>query len=212
MRTPRRFRAARLLLRWILGRLFQVELVGLANVGGGPYLLSCNHLSWVDPFLLLAWLPVAPRVHMLGSRKAIYNRRFKRWVLDFMGGVIPVDHGQPDKIGEAVAFVLEAGGAVALFPEGGIGPIEGQLLPLRHGIVHFAQNGRFPTLPAGISGSRDLWRGKPIRIAVGPALALDSHDLAASVARLEAAMRELLPGYQDPPGPRRWRWLTHLLR
>jgi len=36
------------------------------------------------PFLLLGWLPASPRVHFLGRRSAIYNRPWKRWVLDFV--------------------------------------------------------------------------------------------------------------------------------
>ena len=74
MRAPLRFRLARFLLRLILGSLFRVRLEGAYRLpGSGPYLLTCNHLSWVDPFLLLAWLPPSPRIHFLGRRSAIPN-------------------------------------------------------------------------------------------------------------------------------------------
>jgi 1-acyl-sn-glycerol-3-phosphate acyltransferase len=66
MRPTLRFIAARALLRLILGSLFRVELVGLERLPAGPHILACNHLSWVDPFLLLAYLPASPRIHYLG--------------------------------------------------------------------------------------------------------------------------------------------------
>jgi 1-acyl-sn-glycerol-3-phosphate acyltransferase len=86
------------------------------------------------------------------------------------------------------------------------------LLPLRHGIAHFGGRGRFPVVPAGISGTHELWRGKRITIRVGAPLSLDSEDVLGSVGRLEQAMRALIRSEPEPAGPRPWRWLTHLLR
>jgi 1-acyl-sn-glycerol-3-phosphate acyltransferase len=210
--APLRFRLARMLLRVILGSLFQVRLEGGERLPQrGPYLLACNHLSWVDPFLMIAWLPPAPRVHFLGRRSAIYNRTWKRWVLDLMGGVIPVESGEIDQLGAAVGKVLPRGGVVAIFPEGKTGPQEGALQPLRHGIVHFAAHHQVPVVTVGLAGTRELWRGKRLCLRVGRTLAL-SGDVSTDIAAVEEALGEALPAYRDPGGPRPWPWLTNLLR
>ena len=108
MSAPLRFRLARQMLRLILGTLFRVELRGRDRLPGGrAYVLACNHLSWADPFLLLGWLPPSPRIHFLGRRSAIYNRRWKRWVLELMGGVIPVESGDIDHLSQAVEFAVD---------------------------------------------------------------------------------------------------------
>lgn len=212
MRAPLRFRFARLLLRLILGSLFRVRLEGRERLPrGGAYLLACNHLSWVDPFLLLAWLPASPRIHFLGRRSAIYNRAWKRWALQFMGGVIPVESGDIEHLSEAVGGALGRGGAVAIFPEGKTGRAEGELQELRHGVAHFAVRNRVPLVALGLAGTLELWRGKRIEIQVGRTMELPG-GLAADMAAIDEAMREALPRYWDPGGARPWSWLTTLLR
>jgi 1-acyl-sn-glycerol-3-phosphate acyltransferase len=212
MRAPLRFRAARALLRLLLGTVLRVRLEGLDRLPVAPYLLACNHLSWVDPFLLLGWLPASPRLHFLGRRSAIYNRRWKRWVLDFMGGIIPVESGELRLLAAVVRGVLERGGVVAIFPEGGVGPDEGAVQPLRPGVAHFAAASEVPVVAVGLAGTHELWRGKEIAIRVG-ATVRPSGERAADMAAIEAALRAALPPYRDPVGGRRpWPWLTTLLR
>jgi len=212
VRAPLRFRLARFLLRLILGSLFRVWLEGADRLpGSGPYLLACNHLSWVDPFLLLAWLPASPRIHFLGRRTAIYNRTWKRWLLQFMGGVIPVESADVEHLSRAVGGALDRGGVVAIFPEGRTGPAEGRLQDLRHGVAHFAARNRAPVVPAGLAGTLELWRGKSLCIRVAEPLRLRG-DVGSDMAALERAMREALPPYEDPDGARPWPWLTTLLR
>jgi 1-acyl-sn-glycerol-3-phosphate acyltransferase len=212
VRAPLRFRFARFLLRLILGSLFRVELQGGDRLPrGSAYVLACNHLSWVDPFLLLAWLPPSPRIHFLGRRSAIYNRPLKRWVLRLMGGVIPVESGDVEHLSQAVAGVLRRGGIVAIFPEGRTGSAEGQLQTLRHGVAHFAERNRVPVVALGLTGTLELWRGKRITLRVGRTVHLEG-DVATDIGNIEGALRETLPPYQSPPGRRPWPWLTTLLR
>jgi 1-acyl-sn-glycerol-3-phosphate acyltransferase len=212
VRAPLRFRLARFLLRLILSGLFRVRLEGADRLPGrAPYLLACNHLSWVDPFLLLAWLPASPRIHFLGRRSAIYNRTWKRWLLQFMGGVIPVESGDIEHLSQAVGGALARGSVVAIFPEGRTGSAEGQLQRLRHGVAHFAARSRAPVVPVGLAGTLELWRGKSLSIRVGEPLQLGG-DVGQDMAAVEQSMREALPPYWDPGGGRPWAWLTTLLR
>jgi len=215
VKAPLRFRFARGLLRLLLGAVFRVRVEGLERLPlTGRYLVACNHLNWVDPFVLIGWLPASPRLHFLGKRSAIYNRPIKRWVLRFMGGVIPVESGDLEHLSAAVADVLGRSGAVGIFPEGGIGATEGLLQPLRHGIVHFSARNQAPVVAVGLAGTSELWRGKEIRLRVGKTLQPDgSWSVEASLAAVEAALNDALPPSLPPgPGPRPWPWLTHLLR
>jgi 1-acyl-sn-glycerol-3-phosphate acyltransferase len=212
LKAPLRFRLARQLLRGILGSLFRVHLDGAERLPGGrPYVLACNHLSWADPFLLLGWLPPSPRIHFLGRRSAIHNRIWKRWVLQLMGGVIPVESGDVDHLSQAVGGVLARGGVVAIFPEGRTGPAEGQLQQLRHGVAHFAARNRAPVVALGLAGTRELWRGKRIVLKVGRAVET-AGDVGMDMAEIDAALQDALPPYTDPGGKKPWRWLTTLLR
>ena len=210
-RAPLRFRIARALLRLLLGSLFRVLAEGLERLPDGPYVLASNHLSWVDPFLLLAWLPASPRVHFLGRRSAIYNRWWKRWTLDFMGGVIPVDSGEIRHLSVAVRGVLDRGAVAAIFPEGAVGTTEGVLQPLRRGVAHFAAESAVPVVAVGLAGTHQLWRGKRITLRVGAAVR-PAGELAHDMAAVETAMRDALPPYVEPDGARPWFWLTTLLK
>jgi hypothetical protein len=73
-----------------------------------------------------------------------------------MGGVIAVEGGDVEHLSAAVAEVLQRGGVVGVFPEGGVGPTEGRLQPLRHGIAHFSVRNRAPVVVAGIAGTSEL--------------------------------------------------------
>src|SRR5262249_12056069 len=149
--------------------------------------------------------------HFLGRQSAVYNRFWKRWILALIGGVIPVESGQVGQLSDAVGGLLRQGGVVALFPEGGVGSVEGALQPLRSGVGHFAVDNGVTVVAVGLAGTRELWRGKRICIRVGasvqPSGALDD-DMTA----IEVAMLAALPSYKDPGGRRPWPWMTTLLR
>ncbi|MBO0703321.1 MAG: 1-acyl-sn-glycerol-3-phosphate acyltransferase [Candidatus Dormibacteraeota bacterium] len=212
VRSSFRFRMARGVLRLGVAAVLPTDVVGLEGLPHGPYVLSCNHLNWVDPFLLIAALPARPSLHFLGRRSAVHNRFWKRWFLFLMGDVvIPVESGEIARVSEAVGGVLQGGQAVGIFPEGRIGSVEGELQPLRPGVAHFAGAAGVPIVPAALSGTRELWRRKRIRLVLGPALQATG-DVAEDMAALETRMRAVLPVYEEARGPRPWPWLTTLLK
>jgi 1-acyl-sn-glycerol-3-phosphate acyltransferase len=119
-----------------------------------------------------------------------------------------------EQLAAAVDGVLRRGGAVAIFPEGGVGTAEGTLGPLRPGVAHFGRRGRVPVVAAGLAGTSELWRGKELRVRVGRTLAPDDGEpVEATLTAIESALREAMPPCPPAPaGPRPWPWLTHLLR
>ena len=106
---------------------------------------------------------------------------------------------------------LEVGGAVAIFPEANYGPREGELLPFHKGFAHFAIKAAVPVVPVALSGTKDLWFGKRIRVAVGEPLPTEGADPPALTELAFQRMKAMLPAYLEPAGPKLLRRkLTHL--
>lgn len=102
------------LRRWMMRRLiksfFRVRIENPENIPTEPNVLTANHLSHLDPFLILAFCPPHPYYYILGDARTLYNKRWKRWLIGWAGGVIPLerwwkeemavmaaaDHGQAD--------------------------------------------------------------------------------------------------------------------
>lgn len=179
----------------------------------GAYVVIGNHLGWLDALTFLIVFPIEPRVHFLADPTGMMRRRLEWALIKATGGVVPVDRAlrHDPRLFRHVFRCLELGGAVALFPEGDIGPREGELQPFKRGFAHFAVEGGVPVVPVGLSGTKDLWLRKKIEVFIGEPISPvgktvdEVHDLGAK------AVRQLLPAYSEPPGrkPLR-RWLTGL--
>ncbi|NJN01781.1 MAG: 1-acyl-sn-glycerol-3-phosphate acyltransferase [Leptolyngbyaceae cyanobacterium RM1_1_2] len=95
-------RASGQLRRWVMGTftsvLFRVRVENIEAVPACPVILAANHLSHLDPFLLLAKLPPHPYFYILGDARTLYNKWWKRWVLSWAGGVIPLDRWWKEEI------------------------------------------------------------------------------------------------------------------
>jgi 1-acyl-sn-glycerol-3-phosphate acyltransferase len=210
--------------RWtfqILARLlFRLRVVGRANIPAGNYIVVANHLSWIDPFLLMLVLPEYPRLYFIGARQAL-NRDWKARLAQKFDVMIPFERGAT-WVGKNVFAkplqVLAAGAVLGLFPEGNLGPAEGALQPLRHGIGHIALRAQCPILPVALCGARELYLGKPITLIIGKPFRVQADGLArrealnAAVSQVADALRALLPPYVEPqPRFKAMRFLTNLL-
>src|SRR5918911_1426086 len=62
-----RDRVARVVIRLLLALFFRVQVEGRERIPmGRPLICAANHHSWLDPFLLLTILPLAPRRYAIG--------------------------------------------------------------------------------------------------------------------------------------------------
>jgi 1-acyl-sn-glycerol-3-phosphate acyltransferase len=194
--------------------LFRIEVTGRGNIPKSRnYVLIANHLNWLDSFLLLATFPAEPRVHFLGDTTQLVTRKIQWAFVKSVAGYIPVNRqARPDTVLFAhVNRCLQRGGVVAIYPEGSYGPAEGELLPFKKGFAHFAIDNRVPVLPAAISGTKDLWLRKTVRLIVGQPVETNGETVDTLVPLAEARVRELLPAYRDPSGIKLLRRrLTHL--
>jgi 1-acyl-sn-glycerol-3-phosphate acyltransferase len=198
----------------LLRLCFRFDVTGRENIPrSGNYVVIANHLNWLDEFTLLYLFPVEPRLHFLADPTILVTRKFQWWLVRTTGGYVPVVR---ERHGDKVLFThvdraLAIGGAVAIFPEGNYGPTEGELLPFHKGFAHFAIKAGVPVVPVTLSGTKDLWLRKTIKVVIGPPLRTNGADPAALTDLAYHTMSAMLPAYTEPPGRKLLRnKLTHL--
>lgn len=81
--------------RWVMRRLlktlFRIRIENRENIPQQPAILTPNHLNHIDPFLVLASVPSHPYYYILGDARTLYNKCWKRWLIGWAGGVIPLE-------------------------------------------------------------------------------------------------------------------------
>ena len=197
------YRIVRILAIPLLHLCFRFQVEGLGNVPRtGNYVVIANHLNWLDEFALLMLLPAEPRLHFLANPTILVTRKVQWFIVRSTGGFVPVVQGRH---GDTALFrhvdrCLEIGGAVAIFPEGNYGPTEGELLPFKKGFAHFAIKAQVPVVPVALSGTKDLWFRKRIRVVIGEPVVSAGYDANSLTAAGFQKVKELMPAYQDQPG------------
>lgn len=134
--------------------LFDIEISGRAHLpASGPYIVTANHLSLIDPILVT--LAVGSQVRYL----ALDELFGKAWVLDALMdyfGSIPISRVRPPigAIKEGLA-VLESGAILGVFPEGGRAKYWGER-PIRRGAAWLAMATGSPIVPCSITGTEGM--------------------------------------------------------
>ncbi|MCK5387473.1 MAG: 1-acyl-sn-glycerol-3-phosphate acyltransferase [Gammaproteobacteria bacterium] len=117
----------------------------------GPTLLACNHLSGLDPFLV-----VAACRHPI--RFMIAKEEYERFGLQWLfraAGCIPVERSGRVEIAFRITLsALHNGEVVALFPEGGINRTGRPLRKLKAGIIKLAKMADVPITALRVEGMR----------------------------------------------------------
>ncbi|MFH1466567.1 MAG: 1-acyl-sn-glycerol-3-phosphate acyltransferase [Pseudomonadota bacterium] len=143
--------------RWLWGKaLFALEPSfpilrrGLERVGGGPYVVVCNHSSVLDIPACMG-LPVPLRVV---GRVGLFRVPFMGWYMRFCRQ-IPLDAGDPASVEAFVAATrqtLAAGISVLVFPEGTRSQ-DATLGPFNRGAFRLAKDTNTPVLPVVVYGT-----------------------------------------------------------
>lgn len=117
----------------------------------GPMVVASNHISGLDPLLLIA---TSPRPLRFLIAREEYERLGLTWLFR-LAQCIPVDrHGRPERALREALRVLDAGEVVALFPHGGIHLPSDPPRRIKGGAVRLAQRAACPILPLRVSGVR----------------------------------------------------------
>lgn len=197
------FRFLRVTVVPLLHVLFRIQVDGRENIPTDRnYVLIANHLNWLDSFLILATFPIEPKVHFLGETLGLVKHRVQWALVKSVGGFIPVNRqAHPDLVlFQHVNRCLQRGGIVAIYPEGNYGPAEAELMPFKKGFAHFAIDNHVPVLPVALSGTKDLWLRKTVRMIVGAPIETRGQTVDSLVALAEERLRTLIPAYSEPSG------------
>jgi 1-acyl-sn-glycerol-3-phosphate acyltransferase len=168
---------------------FRARGVGSERVPGGPLILAPNHASFMDHFFAGAF--VRRRIQFM-AKSQLFGPGPGQWIFSH-GGVFPVRRGSQDEEAFVSAFqILERGGAIGMYCEGGRSR-NGQLAAeAKPGIGRLALESGAPVVPVAILGSYQVrnWKrlqfprvtvsyGEPFRFGVIENSSRDQQQQAA---------------------------------
>ncbi|WP_109126984.1 MFS transporter [Dyella sp. C11] len=143
-------------ITWVLvNTLYRVRVDGLENIPEeGPALLVCNHVSFMDPLLLMANL-------RRPARFVMYYKIFNFPVLKFVfrtAKAIPIAGQKEDPVVLQRAYdeidaALADDELVCIFPEGSLTK-DGDIAPFRPGVARILERRPVPVVPLALRG---LW-------------------------------------------------------
>jgi len=138
------------MLRWILRRLYQVEVKGAGHLRnfGERTMVVANHTSFLDALLFYAFLPVPATFAINTYIARSWMGRAGAWFCD----LFPLDPGNPLSI-RALIRRVEQGGCVVIFPEGRI-TVTGSLMKVYNGPGLVAERAHATVLPIRIDGAQ----------------------------------------------------------
>jgi long-chain acyl-CoA synthetase len=141
---------------------FDLEVTGLEKLPTrGPFIISPNHQSYLDPFVLACVLPwnIFRELFAVGTSDIFgfaFMRPVARWlrvlVVDPDANLIPAMRGG--------AFGLRLGRVLMLFPEGERS-INGEPKVFKKGVAILSTHLQVPIVPVAMDGFYEVWpRGK----------------------------------------------------
>jgi 1-acyl-sn-glycerol-3-phosphate acyltransferase len=200
----------------ILVRIYlRVRVVGRDRLPTGPAIYCFNHLGWVDPFVLMAALPMRPRLYFFGPKEGDMRVGARNRVMAWTGTPIPFRPGKDDmlRVTRRVQAILSGGSVMAIAGEGRIHATESELWPLNEGTAYFALRASVPIVPIAMNGTSWLHFRAKIRVRVGEPLAVAGRPDRAAIEALTrgtwAALEGMVRDAPDVAEPGRFgRWLT----
>lgn len=158
----------------------------------GPAIVVANHISGLDPLLLIAATKRRLRFIIAAEQ---YHRFGLTWLFR-AAGCIPVDRkGRPERAFREALKALGNGDVVALFPHGAIHLDSDPYRRLKPGAVRLAQLANCTIFPARIGGVRAeggvllpvMLRAKA-RIENFPAIECENRETDACLKEIEAVL------------------------
>jgi 1-acyl-sn-glycerol-3-phosphate acyltransferase len=154
---------------------FRARAIGSENVPAGPVILAPNHASFMDHFFAAGF--IRRRVQFMAKSQLLAPGP-PQWIFSH-GGVFPVRRGYQDEEAFISAYqILERGGAIGMYCEGGrsrTGEIGAEARP---GIGRLALESGAPIVPVAILGSHQVRNWKRLQfprvtVSYGPPLRFD---------------------------------------
>jgi 1-acyl-sn-glycerol-3-phosphate acyltransferase len=203
---------------WIVVRAYlRPRLEGRDRLPDGPAVYCFNHMSWTDPFVLIAILPARPRLYFFGPKEEDMAVGGRNRLMTWTRTTVPYRPGKNDLLEatRAVSAVLASGAVLAIAGEGRIHASEHELLPLEEGPAYFALRSGVPLVPIAISGTSWLRLGRRIHVVVGEPLPATGRPRREAITELTArcwtALHAMVVDRPDFPRPGPvGRWVTEV--
>ncbi len=127
IRRTIRYYVSRIVVSIITRAWIRFDLEGRERLPDGPAIYAFNHLSWADPFVLMATMPLKPRLSFFGPREEDMRAGGRNRVMLWTGSAIPYKPGKNDLLEATrrVGAVIAKGGVLAIAGEGRIGADRG---------------------------------------------------------------------------------------
>ena len=116
IRRTIRYWVSRLAVTAVIRGYLRVRLDGHERLPAGPAIYCFNHLSWSDPFVLMAVLPFRPRLWFFGPKEEDMGVGGRNRLMTWTGSAIPYKPGKNDllDVTHRVGAVISTGAVVAI--------------------------------------------------------------------------------------------------
>ncbi len=136
--------------------IYRIEVHGYENIPkDNNYLVCPNHLSTLDPPMMVA---VMPRNVAFMAKKELFNIKLLRWWLDWLGAFsVDRENLSPSTV-KTVEAIYDSKWVLGIFPQGTRG-VPGEIKGVTKGFAGLARLTKCDILPVGITGSNEAkWK------------------------------------------------------
>ena len=167
-RATWQMKAFRLALRVVYLFLFRVRIIGMENLPARNVIFCGNHLGWAEGFLGLLFLPVEPRLYILGDRHVAYDSPTANRLINWLQFFVPVDRDDPGTRPGGHGRRHPARWVAGHRARRPIGPPGGDDRSRSSPARPFSsQRTGAPLLPVGVTGTLELWWRCTLTMRIG---------------------------------------------
>ena len=135
--------------------VYRIEINGLENVPkDNNYIVCPNHLSTLDPPLMVA---VMPRSVAFMAKKELFDIPFLRWWIDWLGAFAVNRESLGPSTIITVQRIKDSNWVLGMFPQGTRG-VPGEIKGITKGFAGLAKLTKCNILPVGIIGTNEVKR------------------------------------------------------
>ena len=164
VRTSQQFNRWRALFQFIVCKMFymlrfklvyRLEVHGIENIPkDNNYIVCPNHLSTLDPPLMVS---VFPRSVAFMAKKELFDIRFLRWWIDWLGAFSVNRESLAPSTVKTVMGIKKSKWVLGMFPQGTRG-VPGEITGVSKGFAGLAKITKCAVLPVGIIGTNEVRR------------------------------------------------------
>lgn len=135
--------------------VYRIEINGLENVPkDNNYIVCPNHLSTLDPPLMVA---VMPRSVAFMAKKELFDIPFLRWWIDWLGAFAVNRESLGPSTIKTVQAIKASKWVLGMFPQGTRG-VPGEIRGVTKGFAGLAKLTKCNILPVGLIGTNEVKR------------------------------------------------------